>query len=178
MTQSMTTDSTSPTVRLCAACGMCCDGVLFHSVALQLGDSSRQLAAIGLKLRRKKGVEFFLQPCSAHRENEGKCSCLIYDQRPMRCRIFNCRQLEGVAAGEITESAALEKIQAARACVAKVNFLIAQFGQSNSNRSLAHRVAHALTLPNQEAERTPLHEELEAAMKELESLLEQEFRVG
>ena len=96
----------------------------------------------------------------------------------MRCRIFNCRQLEGVAAGEINESAALEKIQAARACVEKVNVLIAQFGQSNSNRSLAHRVAHALTLPNKEAERTPLHEELEAAMKELESLLEREFRVS
>ena len=178
MIQSMTDDSTPPSARLCAACGMCCDGVLFHSVALQLGDSSRQLAAIGLKLRRKKGVEFFLQPCSAHRENGGKCSCLIYDQRPMRCRIFNCRQLEGVAAGEITEAAALEKIRQARAHVARVNGLIAQFGASNTNRSLAHRVAHALTLPNKEAQRTPLHGELEAAMKELESLLEREFRVS
>ena len=174
----MNDDSTSPSARLCAACGMCCDGVLFHSVALQLGDSSRQLSSIGLKLRRKKGVEFFLQPCSAHREKGGQCSCLIYDQRPMRCRIFNCRQLQDVAAGEITESAALEKIHEARSRVARVNNLIARFGESNTARSLAHRVAHALTLPNKEAQRTPLHGDLEAAMKELESLLEREFRVS
>ena len=173
----MTAASTSPSARLCAACGMCCDGVLFHSVALQFGDSSRQLASIGLKLRRKKGVEFFLQPCSAHREKEGWCSCLIYDRRPMRCRLFTCRQLQDVAAGKITESAALEKIQEARARVARVNGLIAQLGDSNTNRSLSHRVAHALTLPNKESARTPLHVELEAAMNELENMLKREFRV-
>ena len=157
---------------------MCCDGVLFHSVELQPGDSPRHLASIGLKLRSKKGVSFFLQPCSFHRETDGKCSCKIYDQRPSRCSAFNCRQLLEVSSGAITEAEALEKIQAARTRVTQVNTLIAQMGESNLNRSLAHRVAHALTLRNQEAERTPLHEELEVAMKELEAMLEKEFRVS
>ena len=110
----MTTEFSSASARLCAACGMCCDGVLFHSVELQPGDSPRQLAALGLKLRSKKGVAFFLQPCSAHREVGSTCSCAIYDQRPARCRLFNCRQLLGVASGETTETDALGKIRTAR----------------------------------------------------------------
>jgi uncharacterized protein len=172
----MTTDL-SPSARLCAACGMCCDGVLFHAVNLQAGDSARQLASLGMKIRRKKGVEFFLQPCFAHSETEGSCTCAIYDQRPARCRLFNCKQLLRVASAETSEADALEKISEARARVARVNELISEFGESNLNRSLAHRVAHALTLQKGE-ERTPLHDRLDGAMIELEALLEKEFRVG
>jgi hypothetical protein len=71
----------------------------------------------------------------------------------------------------------LTKIHAARTAVAQVNSLIVQIGESNPNRSLAHRVAHALTLPDKKDERTSLHDELEITMKALEALLEKEFRV-
>ena len=172
----MTTDS-SAFARLCAACGMCCDGVLFHSVHLQKGDSPRQLASLGMKLRKKKGVEFFLQPCSMHSESEVGCVCAIYDQRPMRCRLFFCKQLLAVESGETTEAAALAKIQEARARVTLVNELIAQLGEPNPNRSLSHRVAHALTLQQGE-ERTRLHDSLDGAMIELEAFLEKEFRLA
>ena len=173
-----TASSTSAMVsaRLCAACGMCCDGVLFHSVELQKEDSPRQLASLGLKLRRKKGVEFFLQPCSMHREIGGSCSCVIYDQRPARCRLFNCKQLLAVTDGKSTEAAALENIRTARARVNRVLSLMAQVGETNPSRSLAHRVANALTLPPN-TERTLLHNQLETAMRELGALLDQEFRV-
>ena len=171
----MTTDP-SASARLCASCGMCCDGVLFHSVHLQKGDSPRQLTSLGIKRRKKKGSEFFLQPCSMHSESEVGCTCAIYDQRPMRCRLFFCKQLLAVESGETTEAAALAKIQEARARVAPVNEWIAQLGESNPNRSLSHRVAHALTLQQGE-QRTPLHDRLDGAMIELESFLEQEFRV-
>ena len=167
---------TTTSAKLCGACGMCCDGVLFHSVELQTGDSPRRLASLGLKLRRRKGVEFFLQPCSAHREEDGKCSCAIYEDRPLRCRRFNCRQIEGVEAGTFSEDSALEKIREARKRVARVNELIARTGETNPARSLAHRVANALTLPTG-AERTPQHDELDAAMRLLEELLGKEFRV-
>lgn len=169
------TDSDSASARLCASCGMCCDGVLFHSVNLQKGDSSRQLASLGMKLRKKKGVEFFLQPCSMHSEGEGGCACAIYDQRPMRCRLFFCKQLLALDSGDTTEAAALGKIREARTRVAAVNELIGQFGESNLNRSLSHRVAHALTLQKGE-ERTPLHDRLDGAMIELEAFLREEFR--
>lgn len=166
----------SSSERLCGACGMCCDGVLFHSVELQAGENPRQISALGLKLRRKKGVEFFLQPCSAHREENGACSCTIYARRPARCRLFNCRQILAVEAGSVSEEDALEKIRNARAQVANVNELIARLGESNPARSLAHRTANALTL-SEGAERTGLHDELDAAMRGLEAFLTKEFRV-
>lgn len=161
---------------LCSACGMCCDGVLFHAVELQAGDHPRQLAALSLKLRRKKGVEFFLQPCSAHSEADGRCSCAIYYDRPMRCRNFDCRQLRGVLAGEISGEDALSKIREARERVAQVNELIDQIGETNPKRGLAHRVANALTLPPG-AERDDRHDRLDSTMRELEIFLTREFRV-
>jgi hypothetical protein len=148
---------------------MCCDGVLFHSVELQERDSARLLAAKGIKIRSKKGQAFFLQPCSAHQN----CSCVIYEDRPARCRLFNCRQLVLLEKGETTKEAALEKIREARQRVEAVNGLINQITETNPNRSLAQRCANALTTP----EPTPLHQKLEFAMAELESHLEKNFRV-
>jgi len=160
--------------RLCGACGMCCDGVLFHSVELQQDDSPRQLSSLGLKLRKKKGVTFFLQPCLAHREEGGSCSCSIYEERPSRCRIFQCRQILAVGSGDASEAGARKMIDTARAMVSGVEQLIDQLAETNPNRSLAHRCANALTT----AEKTPLHDLLEASMKELEAFLAKEFRVA
>lgn len=170
------TTAARSTEDLCSSCGMCCDGVLFHSVELQSGDQPRKLSALGLKIRKQKGVEYFLQPCSAHRDAEGKCSCVIYEDRPARCRAFDCRQLRGVLTGEITEEVALLKIREAREKVALVNSLTAQITETNPNRSLAHRVANALTLPPH-GKRDELHDQLDSTMRELEVFLEREFRV-
>ena len=159
---------------------MCCDGVLFHSVELKSGDNPRQLSAFGLKVRRKKGVEFFLQPCSAHspkNQESGACSCAIYAERPTRCRLFNCRQILSVESGAASEAEAMDKIRNARSQVARVNELIDRIGESNPARSLAHRVANALTLL-EGSSRTALHDELDTAMRELEAFLATEFRVA
>jgi Fe-S-cluster containining protein len=153
---------------------MCCDGVLFHSVELQQEDSPRQLSSLGLKLRKKKGVTFFLQPCLAHREEGGSCSCSIYEERPSRCRTFQCRQILAVGSGDASEAEARKMIDTAKAMVSDVEQLIDQLAETNPNRSLSHRCANALTT----AERTPLHERLESSMKELEAFLEKEFRVA
>ena len=58
--------------------------------------------------------------------------------------------------------------------VARVNALICQAAETNPNRSLAQRCANALTTPA----RTSLHDKLQSAMLELESLLDQDFRVN
>jgi len=170
------TTAARSTEDLCSSCGMCCDGVLFHTVELQTGDQPRKLSALGLKIRKQKRIEFFLQPCSAHREVSGKCSCLIYEDRPARCRAFHCRQLRGVLSGEITEEIALEKIRAAREKVSHVTVIMGQIAETNPHRSLAHRVANALTLPKG-ADQTPLHDELKIAMEDMEALLVKDFRV-
>ena len=158
---------------LCGACGMCCDGVLFHSVELQVRDNPRHLASLGLKLRRRKGIEFFRQPCSALRSTQEGCSCGIYEERPTRCRSFICRQLQGVTSATITQSEALAKVVEARRLISAVHELMDQIGETNPRRGLAHRVAHSLTTP----ERTELHESLEKTMRQLEALLDKDFRL-
>ena len=155
--------------RLCAACGMCCNGVLFHSVLLQAGESARAFSALGLKTKRQKGRDFFRQPCPAHHG----CRCAIYGRRPKRCRLFNCRQILRVATDKAAEARAMEKIDEAGKLVGRVNALIGRVAETNPNRSLAQRCANALTT----SDRTPLHDELESAMRKLEALLETEFRM-
>jgi len=150
---------------------MCCDGVLFHAVVLQPGDSPRALAALGLKVKRRQGAQFFHQPCRAH----GDGSCAIYAQRPQRCRLFACRQLLGVAADEITEAAALEKIRAARVHVSRVNALLERVAETNPRRALAQRYANAMTGPAEGAV-AEARAELAVAMRELEALLARDFR--
>ena len=167
--ENMSPSPPSAAARLCGACGMCCDGVLFHSVELQPGDSASALSAAGLRIKRKAGREFFLQPCAAYRE----CRCAIYDRRPERCRLFNCRQLLRVTEDAAAETSALEKIAEARSLVSRVNALINRLAETNPNRALAQRCANALTT----SDWTPLHDELQATMRELETQLARDFRL-
>jgi len=148
---------------------MCCDGTLFHSVLLQPGEDPRQLSSLGLKIKKKGGQTFFYQPCSAHHKGQ----CRIYPDRPQRCRQFNCQQLVRLSEGKTTEPQALEAIREARRMATHVEQLMEQIEETNPLRGLATRCAAALDA----ASRSPLHEELESAMKALEKILESEFRI-
>ena len=149
---------------------MCCDGTLFHSVVLQPTDSPRALSSLGLTLKRKPGLTTFRQPCSAHQNNQ----CAIYEDRPQRCRLFNCQQLLRVAAGEITQSLAQETIASTRKKINQVVEKIEQLTETNPNQGLTQRFAVALTNTTPSPERA----ELEAAMTELQAILKKEFRVS
>lgn len=119
---------------LCLDCGLCCNGVLFDLVMLQPGDHAKALSARGLKI--KKG-DRFNQPCTA------LCGvlCGIYPHRPARCRLFVCRQIQLVTAGESTLGAAGERIREAKEKVARVEALLETTGSSNPRKPLAHRYA-------------------------------------
>ncbi|MEI8294379.1 MAG: YkgJ family cysteine cluster protein [bacterium] len=170
MTNSARSESAA---RLCSACGMCCNGVLFHGMAVQPGDSLRALSAKGLKAKRRDGELQFLQPCPAH---EGTC-CRIYADRPQRCRAFDCRQLLAFAAGEISEAEAMEKIGEARRHSDRVRELLGRLGDERRHRPLAVRCAGIFTPPLDPApEAEALRGDLRDAMSALESLLQREFR--
>ena len=154
---------------LCANCGMCCDGTLFHSVVLQPTDSPRTLSSLGLTLKRKPGLTTFRQPCSARQNNQ----CAIYENRPQRCRLFNCQQLLRVASGEISQSAAQETIASTRGKRNQVIEKIERLTETNPKQGLTQRFSVALANTAPSPERT----ELEAAMTELQAILEKEFRV-
>ncbi len=159
--------------RLCSTCGMCCNGVLFHGMAVQPEDSLRALAAKGLKAKQRDGELQFQQPCPAH---EGNC-CRIYAERPQRCRVFACRQLEGVLNGQILESTAMGKIQEARMRSDRVRELLAMLGDDRKTRPLATRYAGVFTPPlDPSPHAEALRAELRGAMTALEEVQAKDFR--
>ena len=149
---------------------------MFHTVRLQPGDSSQALVALGLKLKRKKGQNYLLQPCPAFQHMQ----CSIYAARPERCRLFECRQLERVASGETTEAQALEKIHEARRRVDELNELLQQSGGTNPKRPLSKRCEKILAEPlhsSSEPVAVELRSRLTLAMAELNTLLNEDFRL-
>ncbi len=173
----MATPDSSAAARLCASCGMCCDGVMFHVVKLQPGDSPKALAALGLKLKRKRRQECLLQPCPAH---DG-CQCSIYESRPLRCRVFECRQLHRIAAGAISEAEALQKISEAKILVSEINALLVHLGATNPKQPLSRRcesVAGWLSDSSLDETATDPRRRLACAMEELDALLDRDFRTG
>lgn len=169
-------ETSSSASRLCGACGMCCNGVLFHTVLLQPGDSSQALTAMGLKVKQRKEKRYILQPCLAYKDSQ----CSIYASRPIRCRLFECRQLQRVASGEITEAMALEKIQEAKKCVSHLNELLEKAGGANAKRPLSKRCEAVMVMPldacsDQVA--ITFRSELAQSFQELDQLLDKDFRV-
>lgn len=155
---------------------MCCNGVMFHYVRLQPADSPKALAALGLKLKRKRRQDCILQPCPAHRD----ACCSIYESRPERCRVFACRQLEQLAAGTIPETAAQEKITQAVTLVAEVESLLQQCGAMNAKHPLSKRCETAMAEPldaSADAAVTRTRDQLSHAMQKLDAMLDRDFRI-
>ncbi|CAN5663735.1 hypothetical protein BH09VER1_BH09VER1_00890 [soil metagenome] len=169
-------DSSTPAESLCAQCGLCCNGVLFHNVRILGNDSIGELTALGLRIWKKKGERVLLQPCPAHTE----CSCRIYDQRPMRCRLFECRQLQRLNAGEITEADAREKIRSTKTLVAEIETLLTALGEKHTERPLSKRQEHIESEPLHPTSEPAVVEKrrrLNQAMAELNEILNADFRV-
>lgn len=162
--------------RLCAACGMCCDGTMFQIVRMQPGEVPAELGKLGLKIRCRDGEYYMEQPCSALREKR----CTVYQQRPVRCRLFNCQQLGRMERGETTESQAMMMIIETRALVEKVRVLIEQSGLREDGQALFERYERVASTPvNQalEPELVAVREELDEVMRKLKLRLNREFRL-
>ena len=160
--------------RLCLDCGLCCNGVLFDLVRLQPGDRAKALTAKGLKI--KKG-QWFTQPCTAL---SGRL-CQIYAHRPGRCRLFECRQYQRVAAGEESTATALARIEHVRKAVARMEeLLVACTGGGNVRKPLTQRYATAMAaLPcHQSSEVDAVRATLTEAMNALQQTLDVHFRVA
>jgi Fe-S-cluster containining protein len=150
---------------------------MFHRVRLQPSDSPKELAALGLKLKRKRGQHYLLQPCPAFQGTH----CSIYASRPERCRLFECQQLRRVNAGEITEAMALEKILEVKRRVGEVTDFLGQAGETtDAKKPLAKRCEKVLAAPLDPAANDKAREfqrRLTLAMQELDTMLDEEFRV-
>jgi hypothetical protein len=161
--------------RLCAACGMCCDGTMFQIVRMQPGDSPAELGRLGLKIRCRDGEFFMEQPCAALREN----CCTVYEKRPTRCRLFHCQQLRRVESGDATEQAAMALIVETRKLVDQVRSLIEQNGLREDGQALFERFERVMSTPvdaQLEPELAAVREDLENAMRQLRLRINHEFR--
>ncbi|MFM9031441.1 MAG: YkgJ family cysteine cluster protein [Opitutaceae bacterium] len=104
----------NPGEQLCRACGLCCDGTLFHHVKLGAADDPRALRALGLPVLTSRATPPVVrspQPCAALCADR---SCRIYAQRPSQCRAFECRVFQDLTAGRMTAAAALLLVRRAR----------------------------------------------------------------
>ena len=161
--------------RLCAACGMCCNGVLFSSVRIQGADNQRRLAILGLRAKKRGDGLHIPQPCPAH------CGsmCAIYNERPERCRMFKCRQIQLLEDGERTEAGAMDAIIEAANLVSRVSELLDQGGDRRTHKSLAVRCESVLTPPLDPSPAAgSVREKLRIAANELAGFLDRHFRAN
>jgi len=167
-------ESVNGVEQLCQKCGLCCDSTLFADVELRAGDNAAQLCKHGLKLE-KKGLRkiAFAQPCACF---DG-VNCRIYDDRPRRCRTFECGLLKKVDAGEMTAATALKKIASAKAKAERVRELLRLNGRRDETVALTHRYQAAMNAPVDFAEESSSENrgELMMAVNDLMQVLQRDF---
>jgi hypothetical protein len=129
--------------QLCPKCGLCCNGVLFADVELRKGDDVQRLAELGLSLDKKGRQRAFAQPCACF---DGKL-CRIYNERPKRCRTFECGLLKRVQADELGAEAALKAIAQAKRQVEKVSDILRRTGSDDGQLALSQRYERAMSEP-------------------------------
>jgi Fe-S-cluster containining protein len=129
--------------QLCPKCGLCCNGVLFADVELRKGDDAQRLVELGLSLIKKGRQQAFAQPCACF---DGKL-CRIYNERPKRCRTFECGLLKRVQAGALGADAALKTIAEAKRQVEKVSKLLCGAGSDDARLALSQRYERAMSTP-------------------------------
>ena len=150
---------------------------MFRMVTLQRRDTAATLSAHGLKLKRRKGQQFFEQPCPKFCGSH----CSIYDDRPERCQVFECRQLKQVAAGEISEARAAETIQEVKRRATEMERLLNLLGDADSKRPISKRFEKVTAEPldeTSEPELVRLRRELVEADRNLFQMVDEEFRVA
>jgi hypothetical protein len=103
---------------LCLSCGLCCDGTMFREVPVTAAEAK----ALGRRALFNRGRTRLTQPCRALK---ARC-CQVYEDRPAKCREFNCLVLQSLLRGEVTEDEARQSIEDVMARRARVAELLGQ----------------------------------------------------
>ena len=91
---------------LCLTCGFCCDGTLFSAMPLKPDDAVTPLKAAGINIVSDNDLTLLKQPCAAHKN----CTCIVYANRPQKCRTYKCELLKRFERDDVFHEAALEII--------------------------------------------------------------------
>jgi hypothetical protein len=104
--------------RICASCGLCCNGTIFGFVDLHDHEvAAAERNRLPLVQPVVPGSAHFALPCPRHVDGTG---CSIYDERPGACRRYVCRLLEDVSAGSATVDRQLRRAARIRELQAKL----------------------------------------------------------
>ncbi len=177
---SATNFDTAITGKLCLACGLCCNGVIFADVKLQAGDDAGRLRSVGLPVSLPQSAHRaprFTQPCAAL---DG-CRCRVYADRPKYCREFECVLLKSVKAGRTESDAALRVIRTARERAEKVQRLLRALGDKEEGVALGarfRRTARRLEEAELEDEIADRYAQLTLAVHDLNLLVGEAFYPG
>lgn len=96
----------TPVSQLCVSCGLCCDGAIFHFLAI----TPEELAAMEgqpVTATVHQGRPQLALPCPGL---VNKC-CTIYERRPSGCRGFHCEVAKAVIADETTLPAGMTTVR-------------------------------------------------------------------
>jgi hypothetical protein len=116
----------------------------------------------------------FRQPCSAL---EG-CRCLIYSQRPVHCRQFECLLLKELQSGKVKEAAALRIIRQAREKLRKVQDLLRALGNQEEHlavRARCKRVEESMKRRRPSKEHADTYGQLTLAIHDLNLIISERF---
>lgn len=161
----------APTEKLCGACGLCCNGVIFADVQLQRGDDATKLRTLGFV---KRNASKFPQPCAMH---DG-CRCSIYADRPRYCREFECLLLKNAQEGRVSAAEALRVIATARKQAALVQELLERLGDEDKSVALSKRfqaMRRRMESGSADPEKFDVFGELTMAVHELNVILSEQF---
>ena len=148
---------------LCTRCGLCCDGTLFAEVELSHRAEATRLEALGLEIESDDEAPLLVQPCAALKGRR----CGIYPHRPGCCRTFECRLLQDVRCGAVSEERAHEHISQALASIAEMRSLLNRLGRGDARLPLRERCAEALMDAGAAAERTRLRRAMHALERQI-----------
>ena len=116
---------------LCQACGLCCDGTLFSVVPLAPDDRPPPSLTVETT---PTGARALRQPCSAL---AGTC-CIVYQQRPLACRGYQCLLYEALQSQEENLPGALAIVARAKALTAAVQPSLAVARATTPTASALH----------------------------------------
>jgi uncharacterized protein len=162
--------------QLCLACGICCNGVLFKDVVLQLQDDDRQWPKLASIVRGRQ--RRLAQPCPALGAGN---VCRIYAERPTDCRHFECLLYKAVQAGRLKSEAARTVIQTALKRAERVRKLLTAMGNHDTGRALSLRfkaTRRQCEAGHFDDAATDIFGELTLAVHDLNVLLQEAFYPG
>ncbi len=167
-------EAMSDSSNICLACGLCCDGTLIGYVQLDKEELPALKKVMTIETAGDNG--FILHPCPSFCN-----SCTIYENRPKQCAKFKCELLKSVDENKLAFDTAVDVVALVKIKKATIEKKVGQLGYTLNSQSFYFKMAELKKLLHKtklESLVTTEHLELIANLKELDSLLTENFGVS